>query len=170
MEGFLICSCCCSVSKSCPTLCNPTPAACQSPLSFISPGVSSNSCLLSQWCHPTISSSVVAFSSCLQSFPASRSFQMSQFFTSGAKVLELHLQHESFQWKFRVDFLQDWLIWSPCARNSRESSPTPQFKRINSWVLSLLYGPPLTSLHDYWKKRSFDYKHLRFYKNERIDC
>ena len=87
MEGFLICSCCCSVSKSCPTLCNPMPAACQSPLSFISPGVSSNSCLLSQWCHPTISPSVVAFSSCLQSFPASRSFQMSQFFTSGGQSI-----------------------------------------------------------------------------------
>ena len=87
MEGFLICSCCCSVSKSCPTLCNPTTAACQSPLSFISPVVSSNSCLLSQWCHPTISSSVIAFSSCFQSFPASRSFQMSQFFTSGGQSI-----------------------------------------------------------------------------------
>ena len=47
------------------------------------PRVYSDSCLLSRWCHPTISSSVVPFSSCLQSFPASGSFQMSQFFTSG---------------------------------------------------------------------------------------
>ena len=49
------------------------------------PGVYSNSCPLSQWCHPTISSSVVSFSSCLQSFPASGSFQMSQLFTSGSQ-------------------------------------------------------------------------------------
>ena len=47
------------------------------------PGACSNSCPLSQWCHPTISSSVIPFSSCLQSFPPSGSFQMSQFFTSG---------------------------------------------------------------------------------------
>ena len=60
---------------------------------------------LSQWCHPTISSSVTPFSSCPQSFPASGSFPMSQFFTSDAKVLELQLQQQSFQWIFRVDFL-----------------------------------------------------------------
>ena len=51
------------------------------------PGVYSESCPLSQWCHPTISSSVVPFSSCLQSFPASGSFQMSQFFTSGGQSI-----------------------------------------------------------------------------------
>ena len=49
------------------------------------PGVHPNPCLLSQWCHPTISSSVVAFSSCLQSFPASGSFQVSQLFESGGQ-------------------------------------------------------------------------------------
>ena len=49
-----------------------------------------------------------------------------------AKVLELQLQHQSFQWIFRSDFLQDWLVWSPCSpRNSQESSPTPQFKSIH---------------------------------------
>ena len=51
------------------------------------PGVYSNSCPLSQWCHPTISSSVIPFSSCLQSFPASRSFQMSQLFASGSQSI-----------------------------------------------------------------------------------
>ena len=62
------------------------------------------------------------------------------------------LQHKSFQWIFRVDFLSDWLVWLPCSpRNSQESSPTPQFKSINSSVLSLLYGSTLTSIHDYWK-------------------
>ena len=61
------------------------------------PGVYSNSCPLSRWCHPTISSSVVPFSSRLQSFPSSASFPVSQFFPSIAKVLEFQLQHQSFQ-------------------------------------------------------------------------
>ena len=69
----------------------------------------------------------------------------------------LELKHQSFQWIFRVDFLWDWLVWSPCCpRDSQESSPAPQFKSINSSVLSLLYGLALTSIHDYWKNHSFD--------------
>ena len=72
--------------------------------------VYSNSCPLSQWCHPTISSSVFSFSSCFQSFLVSGSFLMSQFFTSVAKVLEFQLQHQSFQWILRTDFLQDGLV------------------------------------------------------------
>ena len=69
------------------------------------PGVYPNSCPLSWWCYPTISFSVIPFSSHLQSFPASGSFPMSQFFTSGAKVLEFQLQHQSFQWTLRTDLL-----------------------------------------------------------------
>ena len=69
------------------------------------PRACSNSCLLSWWCHPTISSSVIPFSSCLQSFSASGSFPRSQFFTSGGQKLELQLRHQSFQWIFRTDFL-----------------------------------------------------------------
>ena len=93
---------CHSVTKSCLTLCDPhglhhTRIPC--------PRVCSNSCPLSQWCHPTISSSVSPFSSCPQSFPASWSFPMSWLFAKVAKVLELQLQHQSFQWKYRVDFL-----------------------------------------------------------------
>ena len=65
------------------------------------PGDCSNSCPLSKWCHPTISSSVILFSSCLQSFPASGSFSMSQV----TKVLEFQFQHQSFQWIFRADFV-----------------------------------------------------------------
>ena len=57
------------------------------PISLMSPGVCSNSCPLSQWCHPTISSSVTLFSSCLQSFSASGSFPMSQLFTSGGQSI-----------------------------------------------------------------------------------
>ena len=73
---------------------------CPSPI----PRVYSNSCPLSQWCHPTISSSVVPFS-LLQSFPTSGSFLMSQFLHQVAKVLEFQCQHQSFQWIFRIDFL-----------------------------------------------------------------
>ena len=69
-----------------------------------------------------------------------------------AKILEFQLQHQSYQWIFRTDFLWDWLIWSPCCPGvSQESSPTPQFKSINSSALSFLYGQALTSVHDYWK-------------------
>ena len=68
-----------------------------------------------------------------------------------AKVLE------SFQWIFRTDFLEDRLAGSPCSsRDSQESSPTLQFKSINSLVLSFLYSLTLTSIYDYWKKHSFD--------------
>ena len=57
-----------------------------------------------------------------------------------AKVLELQLQHQSFQWIFRTDFLSDWLVGSPCSpRDLQEYSPTPQFKSINSLALSFLY-------------------------------
>ena len=73
------------------------------------------------------------------------------------KVLELQLQHQSFQWIFRTDFLEDWLVWSPCSpRDSQEYSPTLQLRSINSSALSFLYGPTLTSIHDYWKNQSFD--------------
>ena len=74
-----------------------------------------------------------------------------------AKVLEFQLQHHSFQWTPRTDLLQDGLVGSPCSpRDSQESSPTPQFKRINSSALSFLHSPTLTSIHDHWKNRSLD--------------
>ena len=73
------------------------------------------------------------------------------------KYWEIQLQHESFQWIFRTDFLEDGLVGSPCCpRDSQESSQTPQFKSINSSALSFLYSPTLTSIHDYWKNHSFD--------------
>ena len=65
-----------------------------------------------------------------------------------AKLLEFQLQHQFFQWT------QDW---SPCSpRDSQESSPTPQFKSINSSALSLLHSPTLTSIHDHRKNHSLD--------------
>ena len=121
----------------------------------LSPGVCSFP--LNQRCHPTISSSVAFFSSCLQSFPASGSFPVTQLFTSVARVLEFQLQCQSFQWLFRTDSPSDGLVGSPCSpRDSQESSPAPQFKSINSSVLRLFYSPILTSIHDHWKSHSFD--------------
>ena len=79
--------------------------ACQASLSVTNSWSHPKSCPLCQWCHPTISSSVVPFFSCPQSFPASGSFPMSQLFASGGKVLELQLQHQCFQWIFRTDLL-----------------------------------------------------------------
>ena len=74
-----------------------------------------------------------------------------------AKVLEFWHYYQSFQWVFRTDFLKDGLVGSPCSpRDSQESSPTPQFQSINSSELSFLYGPALTSIHDYWKNHTFD--------------
>ena len=114
----------------------------------------SNSCPSSQWCHPTISSSVVPFFSRLQSLPASGSFPMSQFFRSGsqsigisasASVLPINIQN----W-FPLGLISLRLVGSPCSpRDSQESSPTPQFKSINSLAFSFLYSPTLTSRHDY---------------------
>ena len=79
-----------------------------------------------------------------------------------SKRLELKLQHQSFQWIFRVGFLQDWLVWSPCCpTDSHESSPAPRFESTSSSVLSYLYNPTLISIHDYWKNHSFDYMDLR---------
>ena len=93
---------------------------------------------------------------CLQSFPASSLVQWVSSLHQVAKALEFQLQHESFQWTFRTDFLEDGLVGSPCnPRDSEEFSTTPQFKSINSLVLSFLYNPTLTSIHDYWKNHSF---------------
>ena len=123
------------------------------------PGVYSNSCPLSWWCHPTISSSIVPFSSCPQSFPASGSFQMSQFFASGGQSIGVSASASVLltnikDWFF---FFLGWTGWiSLLSRDSQESSLAPQFKSINSSALSFLYDPTLTSIQDYWKNQSFD--------------
>ena len=93
--------------------------------------------------------------------PSPLAFNLSQhqgrFLHQVAKVLEFQLQHQPFQWIFRTDFLEDRLVGCPCSPwDSPESSPTPQFKSINSSALSFLYSPTLTSIHDYWKNHSLD--------------
>ena len=81
-----------------------------------------------------------------------------------AKVLEF--QHQSFHWIFRVDFLQDWLVWSSCSpKDSQESSLAPHFESIYSSVFNLFYCPALTSVHDYWKSHEFVYTNLCWQSN-----
>ena len=77
-------------------------------------------------------------------FPSNRVFWVSSSHQV-AKVLELQLQHQPFQWIFRTDFLYYWLVWSWSARDSQKTSSTPQLKSINSSALSILYSPTLTS-------------------------
>ena len=121
-----------------------------------SPGVYSNSCPLSQWCHPTISSSVVRFCSLLQSFTASESFPMSQFFASSGQSIGVSASALVLPMNIQDWFAMDGLVGSPCSpRDSQESSPTLQFKSINSSGLSFLYSSTLTSIHDCWENHSF---------------
>ena len=101
-----------------------------------------NSCPLSRWCHPTISSSVVPFSSCLQSFPASRSFPMSQLFASGGQNIRVSASTSVLSMNIQGWFPLGWTDGSLCSsRDSQESSLIPQFKSINSSALSFLYSP-----------------------------
>ena len=103
------------------------------------PRVNSNSCPLSQWCHSTISSSVIPFSTHLQSFPASGSFRMSQFYASGVQSIGV-----SASASVLPITIQDWFTlgltgWTPCGpRDFQESSPTQQFKSISPSVLRFL--------------------------------
>ena len=90
-----------------------------------SPGCSSNSCSLSWWCHPTISSSVFPFF-CLQSSPTSGSFPMSQVFASGSQIIEASASASVPPMNIQDWFPLDWLVWSPGSpRDSQESSSTP---------------------------------------------
>ena len=146
-----------SVAQLCPTLrphgLQHTRLPCPSP----TPRACSNSCPSSQWCHPTISYSVIPFSSCLQSFPASEFFPVSQFFASGGQSIGVSASASVLPMN-----IQDWFtlglsgLISCSPRDYQESSLTPQFKSINSLVLSFLYGPILTCIHDYWQNHSFD--------------
>ena len=136
-----------SVAQSCPLRPRGLSYA-RPPSPSPTPGVYPNSCPLSRWCHPTISSSVIRFSSYPQSFPTSGSFQMSQFFWSGGQSIGVSALASVLPMN-----IQDWfdgLVGSPCSpRDSQETSPTPQFKSFISSVLSFLYGPTLTSIHAY---------------------
>ena len=127
------------------------------PCPSLTPGAYSNSCPPSWWCHPTISSSVIPLSSCPQSFPASGSSQMSQLFASGGQSIGVPASVSVLPMNIQDWFPFGWTGWISLQSKglSRVFSNT-QFKSINSLVLIFLYSPPLTSIHDYWKKHSFD--------------
>ena len=115
------------------------------------PGVHPNSCASSQWCHPAISSSVIPFSSHFQSFPASRSFQRSQLFTSGGQSIGVSASGSVLLMK-----IQDWFalgrtgwIFLQSKGLSRVFSNTTVQKH-QCFAACFLYSPTLTSIHDYW--------------------
>ena len=146
-----------SVAQSCPTLCDP--------MGYSTPGFPVHHQLLEltqthvHWVSDAIQSSLPLWSPSPPTFNHSQYQGLFQWVSCShqvAKVLEFQLQHQSFQWIFRTDFLCDWLVVSPCSpRDSQESSPTPQFKSINSLALSFLHSPTLTSIHDNGKNYSF---------------
>ena len=123
------------VTQSCPILCDPldcsTPGL---PVHHQLP-VYPNSCLLSWWCHPTISSSVISSSPCLQSFSGSGSFPMSQFFPSGGQSIGVSAFNisPSNEHPGLISFKMDRLDLL-AVQGTQESSPTPQFKSINSGI------------------------------------
>ena len=151
---------CCSVAQSFPTLCNPMGCSTsgfpvlQYLLEFTQVYVHLVSDAI-QPPHPLLPPSPPALN-------LSQHQGLSQWVSSSHQVASvLAFQHQSFQWIFRVDFFQGWLVWSPCCpRGSQESSPAPQFKSMNSLTLSLLYGPTLISVQNFWKDHSIDYMNL----------
>ena len=114
------------------------------------PGVHPNSCPSSWWCHPAIAPSAVPFYSCPQSLPASESFPMSQLFAWGGWSIGISLSESVLPMNTQDWSPLRWTGWSlRSPRDSQESSPAPQFKSINSSVLSVLHSPSLTSIHDH---------------------
>ena len=120
------------------------------------PGACSNSSPSHWWCHPIISSSVIPFSFLLQSFPASGPFPMIQFLASGSQSTGVLASASVLPMN-----IQDWFPLRSTGLISLLFETlsivfTPQFERISSLALSLLYGPTLTFAHDYWKNHSSD--------------
>ena len=147
-----------SVAQSCPTLCSPMdsgmpgfpvhhqlPECVQTHVHWVGNAI--------QPSHPVL----YPFSSCFQSFPASESFPMSQFFASGGQSIRVSASASVLPMN-----IQDWFhlgltgLISCSARDSQESSPTAQFKSISCSALSFLHSPTLTSIHDHWKNHSLD--------------
>ena len=119
------------------------------------PGVHPNSCASSRWCYPAISSSVVPFSSCPQSLPASGSFPMSQLFSWGGQSIGVSALASVLPMNTQDWSPLGWTGWTSLQSQglSRVFSK-PLFKSINSSVLSFLHSPTLTSIHDHWKNHS----------------
>ena len=129
------------------------------------PGDYSNSCPLSRWCHPTISSSVVPFSSCHQSFPASESFQMSQLFALGAKSIGVSASASVLPMIIQEWFPLGWTGWISLQSKglSRVFSNTTVQK--HQFFSAQLYSSTLISIHDHWKNHSLDKTDLGWQSN-----
>ena len=147
-----------SVAQSCLTLCDPmnrsTPGP---PVHHQLPEFTQTQVHRVSDAIQPISSSVVPFSSCPQSLPAAESFPTSQHFTWGGQSTGVSALASFLPKKSQADLLHNGLVGSPCSpRESQESSPTPQFKSINSSALSFLHSPTLTSIRDHRKNHSLD--------------
>ena len=148
-----------SVTQSCPTLYDPMDC---SMLGFpvhhqLTPGTCSNSCPSGRWCHTTISSSVVPFSSFLQTFPALGSFPKSRFFRSVGQSIGFSASTSVFPMNIPDWFplgLTNWISLQSKGPSKVFSNTTVQKHQF--FALSFLYSPTLTSIHDYWTNHSFD--------------
>ena len=122
------------------------------------PRTCSDSCPSGRWCHPNISSSVIPFSSCLQSCPASEYFLMNQFFTSGSQSIRVSASASVLPVNIQDWFPLGWTGWISLLSMGLTSvfSNTTVQKHQFSLALSFPYSPTLTSTHDYRKKHSFD--------------
>ena len=129
------------------------------------PRVHPNSCPSNQWCHPTISSSLVPFCSWPQSFPASGSFPTSQLFSWGGQSIGVSASASVLPMNTQDWSPLGWTGWISLQSKGLESSPTPQFKSINFSAFSFLYSPTLTSIHSHWKNHSLDYMDICWQSN-----
>ena len=121
------------------------------------PGVHPNPCPLSRWCHSTISSSIVPFSSCPQSFSASRSFPMIQLFASGGQSIRVSASTSVLPMHNQDWSPLGWTGWiSLQSKGLSRVFPNTTVQKHHSSVLSFLYSPTLTSTHDHWKNHSLD--------------
>ena len=128
------------------------------PCPSTTPRVCSNSCPLSWWYHPTISSSVVPFSHCLQSFPAYGSFLRSQFFPSGGQSIGVSASALVLPMNMQDLFpLGLTGLTSLLSKGLSRDFSNTIVQRVNFSEFLFLYGLTLTSIHDYWKNRSFDF-------------
>ena len=125
------------------------------------PGAYSNSCPYSWWCHPIISSSVFPFSSHLQSFPASGSFQMSLFFPSGGQSIGASASAcPSNEYSGFISFRIDWFDLLTGQRTLRSFLQHSSLKASVLW-LSALFMVQFTSVYDYWKNHSLIWLHSK---------
>ena len=150
--------CCFSVTKSCLTLCDAMdcsmpgfpvphylPRLAQTHVHWVNNAIQSS--------HPLLPPSPPA----LNLSQHQGLFQWLSSLHQVAKLQSIRASASVLPWIFKIDFLSDWLVWSPCCPgNSQETSLAPQFESINSLLFNLLYGPTLIFIHDYWKNHTFD--------------